>query len=155
MPFFVLGSCPGYHITFHCHVFLGSSCYDAIPSSDQHTAYLPSSSVPAHAVISVVSNSLQPHGLEPTGLLCYWDFPGKNTGLVAISPSRGSSWPRDWTHISCIAGRFFTHWATWESLQRAHCLQFLSSHSLPKRLRVHPYSFFQNHPLFIPPKPQL
>ena len=27
---------------------------------------------------------------------------------VAISSSRGSSWPRDLTHISCIAGRFFT-----------------------------------------------
>ena len=27
---------------------------------------------------------------------------------VAISYSRGSSWFRDWTCISCIAGRFFT-----------------------------------------------
>ena len=27
---------------------------------------------------------------------------------VAISSSRGSSRPRDWTHISCLAGRFFT-----------------------------------------------
>ena len=26
---------------------------------------------------------------------------------VAIPFSRGSSWPRDWTWISCIAGRFF------------------------------------------------
>ena len=26
---------------------------------------------------------------------------------VAISFSMGSSWPRDWTHISCIAGKFF------------------------------------------------
>jgi len=31
---------------------------------------------------------------------------------VAISYSRGSSWPRDWTCISCIAGRFFTVRAT-------------------------------------------
>ena len=30
---------------------------------------------------SVVSNSLRPHGLQPTGLLCPWDFPGKNTGV--------------------------------------------------------------------------
>ena len=28
---------------------------------------------------SVVSNSLWPHGLKPTGLLHPWDFPGKNT----------------------------------------------------------------------------
>ena len=32
---------------------------------------------------------------------------------VAIPSSRGSSQPRDWTQISCIAGGFFTHWATW------------------------------------------
>ena len=27
---------------------------------------------------------------------------------VAISLSRGSSWPGDWTHISCLAAGFFT-----------------------------------------------
>ena len=30
---------------------------------------------------SVVSDSLGPHGLEPTRLLCPWNFPGKNTGV--------------------------------------------------------------------------
>ena len=30
---------------------------------------------------SVVSDSLQPHGLYPTRFLCLWDFPGKNTGV--------------------------------------------------------------------------
>ena len=38
---------------------------------------------------------------------------------VAIPFSRGSSWPRDQTHVSCVsysAGRFFTHWATGEFL---------------------------------------
>ena len=29
---------------------------------------------------SVMPDSLQPHGLEPTRLLHPWDFPGKNTG---------------------------------------------------------------------------
>ena len=36
---------------------------------------------------------------------------------VAMAFPRGSSRPRDWTCIfcvSCIAGRFFTHWAIWE-----------------------------------------
>ena len=31
---------------------------------------------------------------------------------VAIPFSRGSFWPRDWTWVSCIAGKFFTIWAT-------------------------------------------
>ena len=30
---------------------------------------------------SVVSDSEQPHGLQPTRLLCPWYFPGKNTGM--------------------------------------------------------------------------
>ena len=34
---------------------------------------------------------------------------------VAISSSRGSSQPRDWTQVSHIAGGFFTIWATWEA----------------------------------------
>ena len=39
---------------------------------------------PAHvcgAQSSVLSSSLQPHGLWPTRLLCPWDYPGKNTGV--------------------------------------------------------------------------
>ena len=30
---------------------------------------------------SVVPNSSRPHGLQPTRLLCPWDFPGKGTGV--------------------------------------------------------------------------
>ena len=29
----------------------------------------------------VMSNSLQPHGLQPARLLCLWNFPGKNTEM--------------------------------------------------------------------------
>ena len=32
-------------------------------------------------VCSVVSDSLQPHRLQPARLLCPWNFPGKNTGV--------------------------------------------------------------------------
>ena len=35
---------------------------------------------------------------------------------VALPSSSGSSLPGDWTCVSCIScitGRFFTHWATW------------------------------------------
>ena len=35
----------------------------------------------ATAVASVVSDSSQPHGLQPTRLLRPWDFPGKSTGV--------------------------------------------------------------------------
>ena len=44
-----------------------------------------------------------------------WDSPGQNTGVSSCSFSRGSSWPRDHTGGSCIAGGFFTSWATREA----------------------------------------
>ena len=37
---------------------------------------------------------------------------------IAISFSKGSSPPRNWTWVSYIAGRFFTNWATKECLQK-------------------------------------
>ena len=55
---------------------------------------------------SVVSDSLRPHGLQPTRLLCPWNFPGKNTGLgchfllQGIFPTQGPN-----LHISCVL-----HW---------------------------------------------
>ena len=39
---------------------------------------------------------------------------------VAIFYSRGSSWPRNWTCISCdfcIGRQILHHWVTWEALQ--------------------------------------
>ena len=36
-------------------------------------------------------------------------------GWVAFLFSRGSSQPRNWTQVSCIAGEFFTTWATREA----------------------------------------
>ena len=32
---------------------------------------------------SVMSDSLSPYGLQPTSLLCPWNFPGKNIGVVS------------------------------------------------------------------------
>ena len=56
-----------------------------------------------------VSNSLQCCELEPARLLCPWGFPGKNAGVGCHPFSRGSSRPRDGTHISYIAGRFILY----------------------------------------------
>ena len=38
---------------------------------------------------------------------------------VAIPFSRGSSWPRDQTHVSCIGRRILYYWATREAQTRA------------------------------------
>ena len=50
-----------------------------------------------HVSRSVIPDSLRPHGLQPTRLLCPWDFPGKDTGvgchflLQGIFPTQGSN----------------------------------------------------------------
>ena len=57
---------------------------------------------------SVVSDSLWPHGLySPPGFSIYGLFQARVLEWVAISFARGSSWPRDWTWVSHIAGRCF------------------------------------------------
>ena len=76
-------------------------------------------------VAAVVSNSVQHYGLQPASLLCPWNYPGRILEWVAISFSRGSSWPRDWTWASYI----YLHWqadslllcATWEPCSVRWC----------------------------------
>ena len=48
------------------------------------------------------------------GSLVHGTFQARIPEWAAISFSRGSSQPRDWTRVSCIAGRRFTVWATRE-----------------------------------------
>ena len=62
---------------------------------------------------SVVSDSLQPHGLYPARLLCPWGFPGKRTGvdfhshLQRLFLSQGGSEPIS-PASPALAGGFFT-----------------------------------------------
>ena len=57
-----------------------------------------------------------PLDYSPSGYSVHGIFQARIQQWVAISSSRGSSWPRDWTHISCvscvscIAGWLFTCW---------------------------------------------
>ena len=58
-----------------------------------------------------MSDSLRHHGLYSP-----WNSPGQNTGVekywIFFPFSRGSSQPRDRTHVSHTAGGFFTSWVT-------------------------------------------
>ena len=65
---------------------------------------------------------------------------GKNIGVGCISFSRGSCWPRDQMHVSCLGRRVLYHWAireacvcvcvfqilwnfsSWKMRQHGHCL---------------------------------
>ena len=56
-----------------------------------------------------------PMDYSPPGSSIHGIFQARVLEWVAISFSRGSSWPRDRTWVSHIAGRHFTIWATREA----------------------------------------
>ena len=51
---------------------------------------------------------------DPMDYMVHGILQARKLEWVAFSFSRGSSQPRDWTQVSCIAGGFFTSWATRE-----------------------------------------
>ena len=59
----------------------------------------------------VISNSLWPHGLQPTRVLWPWGFPGKNTEVGCHYLPQGTSWPGTESMSlasPALAGRYFT-----------------------------------------------
>ena len=69
----------------------------------------------SHVQLFATSMDHTVHGIFQTRILKWVAFPF----------SRGSSQPRDWTQISCIAGRFFTSWAPREAQE------YWSGYSIP------------------------
>ena len=75
---------------------------------------------------------------------------------AAISFSEGSSWPTDWTRVSCISRWILHHWATWEVhfatwmfLYFGSCQYFptesnLSWHNMPYPVAIEVHLYFQS-----------
>ena len=74
-----------------------------------------------HAVCSVVSDSLRPHGLEPARLLCPWNFSGRNTGVGCHFLLQGIFSARDRIHVSCISRQILYQWATGKASLMSWC----------------------------------
>ena len=68
---------------------------------------------------SAVSDSLRPVDCRSPGSSVRGISQARILEWVAVSFSRGSSWPRDQTRFSHIAGRCFNLWATREVQSRA------------------------------------
>ena len=85
-----------------------------------------------------------PMDYGPSGSSVHEIFQTRILEWVAISFSRGSSRPRDWTQVSCTAGRFFTDWATREAYLicfssnefRWYQLMFISNVTLQEKCEV-------------------
>ena len=52
---------------------------------------------------------------SPPDSSIHWIFQARVRKRVAISYSKGSSWPRGWTHVFCIGRQILYHCATWEA----------------------------------------
>ena len=63
-----------------------------------------------------------PTDCSPPGYSVHGILQARVLEWTAIPFSRGSSWPRDQTRASCIAGRFFTIWATGKTNSWGSCL---------------------------------
>ena len=61
-----------------------------------------------------------PMDCSPPGSSIHGILQARVLEWVAISFSRRSSRPRDWTRVSCIVGRCFTVWATIEFYRESH-----------------------------------
>ena len=57
-----------------------------------------------------------PMHFSPPGSSVHGILQARILEWAAIPFSRGCSWPRDWTLVSCVAGRLFTFWSTREAL---------------------------------------
>ena len=67
-------------------------------------------------VIQLCLTLCKPMGYTLSGFSVHGSLQVRILEWVANPFSRGSSWPRDRTWVSCIASRFFTIWATRETL---------------------------------------
>ena len=76
---------------------------------------------------------------NPVGYTVHGILQARILEWVAFSFSRGSSPSRDWTHISHIAGGFFTSWATREAPVFTLSYQYLSSMTF-----LRPWSFLHD-----------
>ena len=92
--------------------------------------------------LSLLQGTIPTQGSNPGLLHCRWILYQLNhkesrriLEWVAYPFSSGTSWPRNQTGVSCIAGRFFTSWATREAKPLIRCyLTQISLFSLFQRL---------------------
>ena len=89
----------------------------------KHTSFLTTEPLKEHLISLVVVFwslshvwSCNPMDCSPPASSVHRIFQARILEWIAISFSRGCSWPSNWTWVSCIAGSFFTDWATRETL---------------------------------------
>ena len=72
-------------------------------------------------LLLLFSLGCDPMDYSPTGSSVHGFSQARIMEWLVISISRGSSWPRDWTHVSCVGRQVLYHWATRKALHVAYC----------------------------------
>ena len=147
--------------------FLYSSTLTSIPESESHSAV--SDSLRSHGIVheilqarilgwAAVAFSRGPfltQGLNPSlphcrRILYQLSHQGSARILewVAFPFSSGSSQPRNWTRVSCIAGGFFTNWAIKELMIITSSLDDSSRHR-PTHVRFGGNSDYKSRPAHV------
>ena len=127
-------------------VWLFATSLDCSPPGSSVHGYSPSKStgVGCHGLLQGIfptqgSNQRLPQCRKTLNCLSHQGSPWM-LEWEAYPPSRGSSQPRNWTQVSCIAGGFFTSWATRGAPPpfsgRGHCVPNLLP--LPLYIKVPP-----------------
>ena len=91
---------------------------------------------------SVVSDSLQTMDHSSPDSSVHVIPQARRMEWVAIPFSRGSSPPRDWTWVSCIAGGFSTNWAT----RKANYIYILTLYS--EKIHTHTHTHTHTYTLW-------
>ena len=109
---FPTSSTPRVHLIFSSGPFHGREHTQRMEASlvrpwmFQHTVCVCAQSCPTFC---------DPMGCSPPSFSVHGIFQARILEWVAISFSRGSSQPKDQTHVFCIGRQFLYHWATWEA----------------------------------------
>ena len=86
---------------------------------------------------------LQPCGLQPARLSVHGISQARIQEWVAISFSRGSSWPRNWIWVSPVGRQIPYHWTTWEA--HSHITTALYNH-----IQIYSQSLIISSPSLLP-----
>ena len=162
-----------FHFHFQCSNSLHGSKWEMIEEKVNEQIWSPSPWIFSFLISSVLliwdhplllhyevkwskSCSVMSHCLRPHGLYSGVQGPVLQARIlewVAFPFSKVSSQPRDWTQVSCIAGGFFTSWATGEAhyIMSSNISLFTQSRRCIKIGRYYLVSFskilkFSDHP---------
>ena len=104
-----------------CHVTSYSTPVNYMLQTISMQVYILNMAIHMYVLVTQLCLTLcDPMDYSPPGSSVHGILQARILESVTISFSRGSSWPRDRTQVSCIAGKFFTIWTKGKSWIHTH-----------------------------------